>query len=190
MPRLKQVFEIDDIETLKLLAHTTALAILEQLGEPRTATELAEALAVPRTRLYHHLNHLVERGLIRVIDTRRVGAIDERIYRVVAKDYRPSDRLLRSAEFEEQVEAVLTTILDATRTEFARSLALGIASLDESKEGRTTSLGRTIVNLSPPAARRFAEEIGDLVKRLEEADENTGEPHAFVFTFYPRPRRL
>ena len=90
MPRIKAVFEIDDIDTLKLLANPIAMAVVEFLGRPLSATELARKLEIPRTRLYHHLNRLRERGIIKVASTRKVGAIEERIYQVVARTYRAS----------------------------------------------------------------------------------------------------
>ena len=187
MPRIKAVVEIDDIATLKLLANPVAMAVVEFLGRPLSATELARKLEIPRTRLYHHLNRLRDRGIIRVASTRKVGAIEERIYQVVARTYRASAKLVNSSEFREQVEMVLTAILDATRSELARALEVGVAKLDQRSGLRNTALGRSRLNLDPETAHSFVAELEALERRMEEAEIEDGVPYAFVFTMYPVP---
>jgi DNA-binding transcriptional ArsR family regulator len=187
MTRIKAVFEIDDIETLKLLANPIAMAVVEFLSRPLSATELARKLEVPRTRLYHHLNRLADRGIIKVAATRKVGAIEERLYQVVARTYRASAKLVGSAEFGEQIELVLTAILDATRSELARALQLGVAKLDQRSGLRSTALGRSRVNLAPEDAHAFVAELEALERRMEKAEVEDGVPYAFVFTMYPVP---
>lgn len=187
MARIKAVFEIDDIDTLKLLANPVAMAVVEFLGRPLSATELARKLEVPRTRLYHHLNRLRERGIIKVASTRKVGAIEERIYQVVARTYRASAKLVNTAEFKEQIELVLTAILDATRSELARALESGVAKLDQRSGLRSTALGRSRVTLTPETAHAFVAELEALEQRMEEAETDDGVPYTFVFTMYPVP---
>jgi DNA-binding transcriptional ArsR family regulator len=187
MARIKAVVEIDDIDTLKLLANPVAMSVVEFLGRPLSATELARKLQVPRTRLYHHLNRLRERGIIKIASTRKVGAIEERIYQVVARTYRASAKLVNSAEFREQIELVLTAILDATRSELARALESGVAKLDQRSGPRSTALGRSRVNLTPETAHGFMAELEALERRMEEAETDDGVPFSFVFTMYPVP---
>jgi len=189
MPRIKAVFEIDDVDTLKLLANPIAMAVVEFLSRPLSATELARKLEVPRTRLYHHLNRLRDKGIIKVASTRKVGAIEERIFQVVARTYRASAKLVKSAEFGDQIELVLTAILDATRSELARALELGVAKLDQRSGPRSTALGRSRVNLAPETAHRFVAELEALERRMEAAEIDDGVPYAFVFTMYPVPVR-
>ena len=187
MPRIKAVVEIDDIDTLKLLTSPVAMAVVEFLGRPLSATELARKLEVPRTRLYHHLNRLRDRGIIKVASTRKVGAIEERIYQVAARTYRASAKLVNSAEFREQIDMVLTAILDATRSELARALEVGVAKLDQRSGMRSTALGRSRLNLDPKTAHSFVAELEALERRMEEAEIEDGVPYAFVFTMYPVP---
>ena len=75
---MRAVCVIDDVATLKAMADPTRAAILELLTEPRSVTELARTLDVPRTRLYHHVELLREKGLVEQVDERRVGALTER----------------------------------------------------------------------------------------------------------------
>jgi DNA-binding transcriptional ArsR family regulator len=57
---------------------TTILGMLHERAA--TVTELAAAVARPKSTVAHHVKVLAETGLVRVVRTRRVRAIDERFY--------------------------------------------------------------------------------------------------------------
>lgn len=57
---------------------TTILSLLHERAA--TVTELASAVGRPKSTVAHHVKVLVDAGLLRVIRTRRVRAIDERYY--------------------------------------------------------------------------------------------------------------
>jgi DNA-binding transcriptional ArsR family regulator len=66
---------------VKALSHPLRTTILGLLHErAATVTELAIALGRPKSTVAHHVNVLGEAGLVRVVRTRRVRAIDERFY--------------------------------------------------------------------------------------------------------------
>ena len=57
---------------------TTILGLLHERAA--TVTELAAAVARPKSTVAHHVKVLTETGLVRVVGTRRVRAIEERFY--------------------------------------------------------------------------------------------------------------
>lgn len=57
---------------------TTILGLLHERAA--TITELAGAVKRPKSTVAHHVNVLASAGLVRVVRTRRVRAIDERYY--------------------------------------------------------------------------------------------------------------
>ena len=57
---------------------TTIIGLLHERAA--TVTELASALKRPKSTVAHHVNVLADAGLVRVVRTRRVRAIDERYY--------------------------------------------------------------------------------------------------------------
>jgi DNA-binding transcriptional ArsR family regulator len=57
---------------------TTILGLLHERAA--TVSELATALERPKSTVAHHVRVLAEAGLVRVVRTRRVRAIDERFY--------------------------------------------------------------------------------------------------------------
>lgn len=66
---------------VKALSHPLRNTILGLLHErAATVTELATALERPKSTVAHHVKVLAEAGLLQVVRTRRVRAIDERFY--------------------------------------------------------------------------------------------------------------
>jgi DNA-binding transcriptional ArsR family regulator len=66
---------------VKALGHPLRNTILGLLHErAATVTELATALGRPKSTVAHHVKVLAEAGLVKVVRTRRVRAIEERFY--------------------------------------------------------------------------------------------------------------
>ena len=94
MPVNEQVpdYDLDEMvvvtapEQLRALADPLRATLLELLLErAATVTEMAQAVARPKSTVAYHVNLLVDAGLLRVVRTRRVRAIDERYYGRVAR---------------------------------------------------------------------------------------------------------
>jgi DNA-binding transcriptional ArsR family regulator len=66
---------------VKAISHPLRTTILGLLHErAATVTELAVALERPKSTVAHHVKVLTETGLVQVVRTRRVRAIEERFY--------------------------------------------------------------------------------------------------------------
>jgi DNA-binding transcriptional ArsR family regulator len=66
---------------VKALSHPVRTTILSLLHErAATVSELARALERPKSTVAHHVKVLADAGLVRVVRTRRVRAIEERFY--------------------------------------------------------------------------------------------------------------
>ncbi len=81
------------MEQFKALFEETRLAIVDLLLE-RAATnkDLAEALDKPKGTIGHHLSVLEDAGLIRVVRTKMVRAIEAKYYGRVARTYFLADK--------------------------------------------------------------------------------------------------
>jgi DNA-binding transcriptional ArsR family regulator len=84
-----RVPDYDLLDTLELITPAQVRAISDQLRtailgllheRAATVTELAAAVERPKSTVAHHVKVLTEAGLLRVVRTRRVRAIDERYY--------------------------------------------------------------------------------------------------------------
>lgn len=73
--------EVSTPDQLRALADPLRMTLLDLVLErAATVTELAEAVARPKSTIAHHVGVLVDAGLMRVVRTRKVRAIDERFY--------------------------------------------------------------------------------------------------------------
>ncbi len=68
----------DQVKALSHPLRTTILGLLHERAA--TVTELAAAVERPKSTVAHHVRVLGEAGLVQVVRTRRVRAIDERFY--------------------------------------------------------------------------------------------------------------
>lgn len=185
----EEVFWIEDDETFELLTDETRIEIIEHLGEPRSVTELAEAMGVPRTRLYHHVRLLEEAGLIEVVDTRQAGAMTEKIFLVAASSFQPSEKFLATASPNQQRDAILGAVFGATRTDFAKTLEVeGIEAFEDKKGQRSRTLGRMVFDLTPEKLHEFVTELEALLERYAHMcdDDSDAIPVAAVTVVYPR----
>jgi DNA-binding transcriptional ArsR family regulator len=174
---------ISDVETLKAISDPLRLKILEvmvaQFGEPWSVKELASALDVPQTRLYHHVELLLERDLIRVASQRVVSGIIETRYRVAAMSLRLDHRLLASDdEFAASSSAVLANVLDTARGELDVVLREAAASEAASSAPDRPLVTRGLAKLTPARAAELRGRLEALLAEFE-ADAEGGETHAY-----------
>ena len=101
---LEEMLVVDAPEQLRALAHPLRDTLLELVLErAATVTEMAEAVDRPKSTIAYHVNLLVDAGLLRVVRTRRVRAIEERYYGRVARTLyvgvlsRPEDKQVAAA---------------------------------------------------------------------------------------------
>ena len=78
---LADTVEVSTPAQLRAIADPLRSTILDLVLErAATVAELAAAVDRPKSTVAHHVNVLVEAGMLRVVRTRRVRAIDERYY--------------------------------------------------------------------------------------------------------------
>ena len=112
MPVNEQIpdYDLDEMvvvtapEQLRALADPLRATLLELLLErAATVTEMAREVDRPKSTVAYHVNLLVDTGLLRVVRTRRVRAIEERYYGRVARTLyisvlsRPEDKQVVAA---------------------------------------------------------------------------------------------
>ena len=188
---------VSDPETLKALSDPLRLRILETMvaraDQPWSAKELAARLEVPQTRLYHHIELLLERDLIRAAEQRIVSGIIETRYRVAAMSLRLDRRLLSSdSNIHDAARELLHTVFDTSRDEIARALnAPGGSISGASGEGEGTFapdrplLTRGLARLSAARAIEFRERLEALIQEFESDEESAStEMWSLLVAFY------
>jgi DNA-binding transcriptional ArsR family regulator len=77
-----------DADQIRVLFEDTRLVIADLLTDREaTITELATALERPKGTIAHHVARMEEAGLVKVVRTRKVRAIEERFYGRTARTY-------------------------------------------------------------------------------------------------------
>ena len=154
---MRQVMLLNTWEQVELLGDDGRLAILELCVMPKTVSQMAETLRVPRTRLYQRLT---EHSLLRVVKTKQVGPVTESHYQTSARSYRPSKQLIRSLSESAMGSALLTVVLGPARADFVRSLEKGAFSLTETSGKRRVLIARGLMDLTP-------DELDEVIKEIE-----------------------
>ena len=86
---LVEDLEVATLAQLRAMADPLRSTILDLLLErAATVSELAAAVRRPKSTVAHHVNVLMDAGMLRVVRTRRVRAIDERYYGRTARLFR------------------------------------------------------------------------------------------------------
>jgi DNA-binding transcriptional ArsR family regulator len=203
IPPLAEEFVIRDLETLKVVADSLRMQILDLLREkPLTVKQMAADLDITPTKLYYHINLMEKHGLIRVVDTRIVSGILEKRYHAAARFYRFDHQLLTpgSVISDEGVDMMLSTIMDESKADIKKSIRAGLIEFRERAEeaptpeerSRSLLISRLISRLSPEQADEFYTRLEALMKEFAQlrAEPANAEEQAFhmLVTLYPTTR--
>ena len=186
---------ISDVETLKAISDPVRLRILETMvtaaDEAWTVKRLAKALGTNTTKLYHHINILEERDLIRVAGTRVVSGIIETSYRISAMSIRLDRSLLSGAgaDVRSSVHGVLAAVFDSVRDEIELGLASGMVKTED--DPLRELLVRGLTMLRPDRAAELRRRLHELLEEFDTDDPSKVEPGAVPFGYllaiYPFP---
>jgi DNA-binding transcriptional ArsR family regulator len=168
---LDEMLVVTAPEQLHALAEPLRATLLELLLErAATVTELAQAVDRPKSTVAYHVSRLVEAGLLKVVSTRRVRAIEERYYGRVARTLYIG--ALTRAE-DKQVVAGVNSISEAA----AESAAAHAA--DE--------LRCTLVHARIPIeeVRAFWAEVQAIARKFAQIPRAGDQVYGFVAGLYP-----
>jgi DNA-binding transcriptional ArsR family regulator len=123
------------VQALSHLVRTTILGLLHERAA--TVSELAVALGRPKSTVAHHVKVLADAGLVRVVRTRRVRAIEERFYGRTARmfyiEQRPGEPPLPRDfnDFEVAARESATAYRDGKLAGFIRHARVSEADISE-----------------------------------------------------------
>jgi len=179
------------------LLHPLRLELLKLTDEPRTCTDLAEALGETPQRIYYHVKVLERAGVLEKVEERKVRAISEGYYRATARSFWLSPRLVgriggpRRARDQMSLGFLLA---------LAEELQTDVGRLAETEREEAPTLGFTAqVRLARPADRTaFLTDIQNLIQSIAkkygavgppslQAKETSPETFRIIFACYPRP---
>ncbi len=150
---------------------TTLLGLLHERAA--TVTELASAVGRPKSTVAHHIKVLTEAGLLHVVRTRRVRAIDERFYGRTARMFYVGVGQRAGGE---------PLPLDFNDFE--------VAARESGAAYEARQLWAFIrhARISPEQAGAFWERIADVVREFDELPRSGDTVYGFVAGIYPTDR--
>lgn len=187
---LADEMELRDVETIKVFADARRLQILELMRRPTTVKAVGEALDTPPSKLYYHVNLLLEHGLIQVVDHNIDTGIVEKVYQVTARRFRLTNPLVSGGAVPDEASAALfSAMLDETRRGFLQAFA-GRDSA-ESTPPRHPFLSRKEFRLTEAQLTALHARLDALIQdvtALGAANEAGTEPaYALTVVFYRQP---
>ncbi|MHA7818167.1 MAG: helix-turn-helix domain-containing protein [Erythrobacter sp.] len=171
-------------EKLECLVSTTRMDIVDHLAGRGSMSikEIAAAVGKKPSALYHHIDKLLDAGLIHEEGSRTVNRRIEKLYAT------PSRRMrLRKALAEPANAEVMRRVVGALSRQADRDFARGIAGEGALAESEARNLGfyRMVAKPSPARLARvnqLLEEIGELFWEEDGAEED-----AVVLTWVMAP---
>jgi DNA-binding transcriptional ArsR family regulator len=156
---------------VKALGHPLRNTILGLLHErAATVTELAAAVGRPKSTVAHHVNVLTQAGLVHVVRTRRVRAIDERFHGRTARMFYVS--VERSAEGE------------GMPRDFNDFEVAARESVDAFQDGKLWGFIRH-ARISEAQASEFWERMAELVAEFDRLPRSGDTMYGFAVGVYP-----
>ena len=156
---------------VRALSHPLRTTILHLLHErAASVNELAQAVGRPKSTVAHHVQVLAEAGLLQVVRTRRVRAIEERFYGRTARMFYVS--VQRTAEGEDMPR-------DFNDFEVAAS-----ESVDAFLAGKLWGFIRH-ARISEAEASSFWERMAELVAEFDRLPRSGDTVYGFAIGVYP-----
>jgi DNA-binding transcriptional ArsR family regulator len=197
---------VGDVETLRAISDPTRVRLLETMvtrtDRPWSVKELAAALGLPQTRLYHHMELLIARDLVRAVEQRVVSGIIETRYRVAARSFQLDRRLFAGDgdggdQTRQALHDTLLAIFDSARDEVEAAIRVGAADAPapvdpaDATAGvpplRRLLLSRGLARLSPDRAAELRSRLEVLETEFEHDDAADGQPYGVLIAVYPLP---
>ncbi len=170
-------YELDDMLVvtsslqLRALSHDLRSTLLELVLErAATVSEMALAVGRPKSTVAYHVDLLVSAGLLKVVRTRRVRAIEERYFGRVARTI-----YIGALSSEEDLATVAS--VDGIATAYTESR--------QAKDADT--LRCTLVHARIPVehVREFWAEVQQLTRRFTQIPRSGEQVYGFVAGLYP-----
>jgi len=172
-------YEADDVlvvresEQLRALGDDLRSEIVIMLREQaHSTTELAEKLGLPKGTVGHHVKVLEKAGLIRVVRTRQVRALTEKLYGRTARLF-----LFKSSDDADGEDV---------RNVAAASLRTAVEEMLPLDDDDRTTFAVLRVRLTDADARRFVRRLEKLHEDFIAADRNDGEPYGLAGALFRR----
>lgn len=192
------VMHIASPETLRTISDPTRMRLMEVMVQrqepPWSVKELAAALDVPQTRLYHHVEQLLAHGIVRAVERRVVSGIIETRYRVAALSFQLDRRLFEgdAGAATQMLHDTLVTVFDTARDEIEAAMRGSALDPGSGPEDERILVARSLATMTPARATEFRRRLVALQEEFcgDVVASSPGDgtrPWGVVLAVYPLP---
>ena len=178
---------IDDPTRARAALQPIRLRLLNLLGRPQSAPQLAQKLEMPRQRVLYHLRKLEAQRLVEAHEHGSVGRRIDRSYVRTATSYAIAPKTLGGVAIDSRTvaDAFSSAYLSAVAGRALNDLAaLGRAAAARGKRVPTLTL-ETVVRFATPAdQRRFADELTAAFAALTAKYHHPHDPQGRAFRVF------
>ncbi len=175
---LEETLPITSAHQFRALFEDTRLRIVDLLLErSATVSELAAVLSRPKGTIGHHVSVLEEAGLIQVVRTQKIRAIEAKYYGRTARTY------LLTPEVNVDVYATPDYFLSSAATEFAKASA---NQPEESRESMMSTL--RYARIPSDRAHEWAVRLGELAQDFVSEERGGETTFGLLLAVYPTDR--
>ncbi len=175
--QLEETLEIDSVEMFKAVFDETRMQITDLLTErAATISEIADTLGKPKGTVGHHVQVLEEAGLIHVVRTKKVRAIEAKYYGRVARTF-----LLTSRVSEVDVGISPDYFLTRAAADYAKAAH---SNEDEMPMMSTLRYAR----IPEERAGEWVLRLGELAREFVADVREGGTTYGMLVAFFPTDR--
>ncbi len=173
--QLEPTLTFESTEQYRALFEETRMQIVDLLLE-RAATikELADTLGIPKGTIGHHVAVLEDAGLIRVVRTKKVRAIEAKYYGRTARTY------LLTEKPKGELDMAPDTFLTQAAAAFTKAATI------DSAAGPMSTLRHA--RIPDAKAREWTERLADLVGEFTAEERGGDTTYGLLVAFYPTDR--
>lgn len=173
---ISETFVVTTLEQARLLADEFKLRVLDAFaGRPTTVKQVANEMGEKQTRLYRHVDALLDAGLLRVVDETQKRGTVERTMQAVAARFEADPALFRTGSASEREHAIREHFRLA-----ADSVLHALAEPADTDDSLEPICLRVLNRASPERMRELHRLLLEWVERAAE-DRNPDETRASRF---------
>lgn len=164
--------------------------LLELLREPASATDLGQALGLPRQRVNYHLRVLESAGLVRLVEARARRGFTERVLQAVAHEFVVDPQLMGSGSKVRSQDRFAAEHLMDVAAQAVRDVSRLQSGAEQSGKRLLTFTIEADVSFADPAdVHAFTNELAEAVAAVSARHSSpTGRRYRVVVGGYPRRR--
>jgi DNA-binding transcriptional ArsR family regulator len=189
---MKSVAVIDDPAAAEASLDPIRTRLLAELTEPRSATMLAATIGLPRQQVNYHLKTLERHGLAELVEERRKGNVNEKLFQATAFAYVISPLALGAIapDPDRDIDEWSARWLLALGARLVQEVGQLIASATKAKQKLATFGVDTEVTFATAADRAaFAAELTETIARLvadyHRPNSARGRRHRLIVAVHP-----